>query len=174
MVNPATIHTEKENYLRWKEQIIKDNPDIDEQALRDTLDGVSDIKELIVKLSRIRNKFKTRLKGLNEYIQDLKAEKTHVEAMILRYNNIIQDVMQDVGLDKLTKEDRPEGPIYFRDIEQSLKIDLEKLPNTFKTVKIIEQDEPNIALIEEHMESGKECIAGVTIEPARKSIVIKG
>lgn len=170
--SPTNIATQTELYKQWREKILASDPDIDEETLADTLEGVSDITDIIIFLSRQYREKMARAEGLKQYKQQINDKQQNVLFSAKKINVLIASIMRQANIEKIPVTQRPEGPIYFKAPKAVIEIDVDALPDAYKQVVTHETIEPSMAVIEEEIANENE-IEGVTVT-SKETLVIKG
>jgi hypothetical protein len=102
----APLSTDVKVYQQIKERLIRDYAlGEDDQALIDTLDGCSDLKERITALARKANERKYLAAGLKALIDDQKARLKRLEEGEEKLRDLVAWAMSEAGIDKITAPD---------------------------------------------------------------------
>ena len=93
-------------YQMMKERLMRDFMLAeDDQALIDTLDGLSDLKERITALARKATERKYMAAGLKELIDDQKARLARLEEGEEKLRELIAWAMNEAGIERITAPD---------------------------------------------------------------------
>lgn len=84
-----------------KEQLRVQFPDIDESALADTLEGETDLKEILVAIMRSADEDEMLVTGIKARIEDLQERKKRIERRIETKEAIVLNAMEKAALKKI-------------------------------------------------------------------------
>lgn len=101
-MNPASL---TESWKRLREGLLRDHPDIDEETLSDTLDGITGAKDAIRRLIRHAVEDAAQADGLDNYIDALKGRKDRIMDRSKARRAAAISMLQEIGE---TKIDGPE------------------------------------------------------------------
>jgi hypothetical protein len=101
-MNPASL---TEAWKRLREGLLRDHPDIDEETLSDTLDGITGAKDAIRRLIRNAVEDAAQADGLDNYIDALKARKDRIMDRSKARRAAAMAMLQEIGESKI---DSPE------------------------------------------------------------------
>jgi hypothetical protein len=94
-----TKHSLARNYL------LSELPDLDEETLADTLEGLTDLREMLAELIRSALDDEALVAGLSTRLSDLKARMERLEARAKRKRQLARRVMSDAVIATLTVAD---------------------------------------------------------------------
>jgi len=104
-------------------------PDVDEETLTDTLDGLNDFPELLSWMVRLIGEEQASVEGLKVYIGELTTRKQNAEARIDRMKSVVMEAMEIAG-DKSVK--LPEATLSVRKGQPKLVVtDEYRIPDTY-------------------------------------------
>src|SRR4029077_15770052 len=99
-MNDPHLNFAKIKHLAIKEKILADNPDIDDQTLADTVEGLSELPDMLAATLRDAPAAYTLAVGLKvrmgEMEERLERYKHRAEACC----DVVRDVMLEAGIDK--------------------------------------------------------------------------
>ncbi|MDI1346880.1 MAG: siphovirus Gp157 family protein [Pseudolabrys sp.] len=158
----STIH-----YRAIRDRIRIIEPDIDEQTLADTVEGLTDLHEIVQAIIRSALAEESLAKGLKCRISEMQDRLNRFEDRASKRRQIAKDVMVDLGLKKLTAPDftvslRPGTP-------SLLVIDEDAVPRTYW-----EPGEPRLRRqnLTKDLKDGEE-IAGATLSEPQPFLVVR-
>jgi hypothetical protein len=100
---PLSIETAK--YLQLRERIVLAYPEADEETLSDTLDGITDLHEMIAAVIRSALVDEALHFGLRSRVEEMKARLSRLELRANKKRELALETMSDVGLTKLEQPD---------------------------------------------------------------------
>jgi hypothetical protein len=100
---PLTNELNRHTYLRSR--LLADIPDLDAEILADTLEGISDIKEMLAELIRSALEDETLASGLSTRLNDMKARLERFETRAGRKRQLALRVMGEADIPKLLQPD---------------------------------------------------------------------
>jgi hypothetical protein len=111
----SPLPTEIPKYKVLKEHILEAYPDLDEETLVDTLEGITDLHEMIAAVIRSALVDEALSAGLRERFNDMKERLVRLEERGAKKRQLALDAMNEVGLGKLQQPDftastRPGSP----------------------------------------------------------------
>ena len=152
----ASIH-----YRAIRDRVRKTDPDIDEETLADTVEGLTDLHEIVQAIIRSALVDEALARGLKCRLADMQDRLNRLEDRASKRRQIAKDVMVDLDLKKLTAPDftvslRPGTPTL-------MVIDEDAVPKTYW-----EPGEPRLRrqVLTHDLQQGEE-VAGATLsDPA--------
>jgi len=96
---------EAAKYLQLREQIVRAYPDVDDETLSDTLEGITDLHEMIAAVIRSALVDEALHLGLRSRIDDMKERLSRLELRASKKRQIALEAMSEVGLSKLEQPD---------------------------------------------------------------------
>ena len=152
----ASIH-----YRAIRDRVRKTDPDIDEETLADTVEGLTDLHEIVQAIIRSALVDEALARGLKCRLADMQDRLNRLEDRASKRRQIAKDVMVDLDLKKLTAPDftvslRPGTPAL-------MVIDEDAVPKTYW-----EPGEPRLRrqVLTHDLKQGEE-VAGATLsDPA--------
>jgi len=123
------LRSEAAHYRLLAEQLKAGFADIDDETLRDTLQGLSDLPEMIEEIVRSGLEDNALIAGLKSRLDDMTARMGRLKARLERKREIAAWAMGAAGLPRI---DVPDFTVFLR--EGSLKLSIEderKLPETY-------------------------------------------
>lgn len=163
------LKNEAVHYERLKQCLLDEYPDLvdDEEALADTLDGATNLHELIAAVCRSSQEDEAAVDGLKPYISKLEGRKARLDKRAKRKRDLVLQIMQDSGLSKveapdLTVSQRKPPP-------KPVVTDLDALPDAF--VKVVRK--PLLAEIKDALKANGTPPPGVTLDNGGASLTIR-
>ena len=102
---PQQIQSEATTYVTLRAQLLSDLPDLDEETLADTLEGLTDLREMLAELIRSALDDEALVVGLSTRLSDLKVRMERLEARAKRKRQLARRVMSDAVIATLTVAD---------------------------------------------------------------------
>ena len=103
MVTPLSVETT--TYLQLRERILLDYPQADEETLLDTLEGITDLHEMIAAVIRSALVDEALHDGLRSRMDDMKERLSRLELRASKKRELALHAMSEVGLSKLEQPD---------------------------------------------------------------------
>lgn len=92
-------------YRAVRDRIRVQDPTIDEQTLADTVDGLTDLHEIVIVIIRSALHDEALIKGLKCRISEMQARLERFQDRASKRRQIAKDVMVDLGLKKIAAPD---------------------------------------------------------------------
>ncbi|MBO6725836.1 MAG: siphovirus Gp157 family protein [Rhizobiaceae bacterium] len=105
MTQHNIVHLETNRFTELRRRILKAEPDIDKQTLNDTLEGASNLSEVITAAVRSALDDRTMIEALRLRIGDLKARLARFERAEEHKRAAARWAMEESGLDKIVAPD---------------------------------------------------------------------
>ena len=105
MPSRANLKNEVYGYRLHKTALLKRFPEIDDETLQDTLEGITDFHEIIAELVRSALVDKAMALGLTGRIEDMRNRLVRMETRAAKKRQLALDALIDADLKKLEKED---------------------------------------------------------------------
>jgi hypothetical protein len=103
MYTPLRLETVKHQAL--KERLVAKWPDCDEETLRDTLEGITDLHEMIASVIRSALVDEALQSGLRSRLEDMKQRLARFEERGAKKRQLALEAMIGVGLNKIEQPD---------------------------------------------------------------------
>ena len=100
---PLSIETEK--YLQLRERIALAYPEVDEETLLDTLQGITDLHEMIAAVIRSALVDEALHAGLRFRVEDMRERLSRLELRANKKRELALEAMTETGLSKLEQPD---------------------------------------------------------------------
>lgn len=101
----SEIHSEAAAHASFRRQLLLEIPDLDEETLSDTLEGLTDVREILAELIRSALDDEALVSGLSTRLSDLKSRMERLEIRAKRKRQLALRVMSDAVISKLTVAD---------------------------------------------------------------------
>jgi hypothetical protein len=158
----AAIH-----YRAIRDRVRTIEPDIDEQTLADTVEGLTDLHEIVQAIIRSALAEEALAKGLKCRISEMQDRLSRFEDRASKRRQIAKDVMVDLGLKKLTA---PDFTVSVREGAPALLvIDEDAVPKIYW-----EPGEPRLRrqILANDLKHGEE-VAGATLSEPQLFLVVR-
>ncbi len=109
------VRSEDQRYTRMRGWLLEQFPDMDDQTIRDTLEGETDLHEMIAAVIRSALVDDALSTGLRGRLNDMKERLRRLEERGAKKRQLALEAMDEVGLSKLQQPDftastRPGSP----------------------------------------------------------------
>src|SRR6188768_4173975 len=101
----AALSSGTTTYLQLRERLLVDYPQADEQTLHDTLEGITDLHEMIAAVIRSALVDEALHAGLRSRMNDMKERLSRLEVRAGKKRDLALHAMAEVGLPKLEQPD---------------------------------------------------------------------
>lgn len=123
------IHFEVLQHQAIRAQLLEAFPDLDEQTLLDTLEGASDLNEMLAGITRAYLEDKTLAAALKQRLDDMRNRLSRLEATADKKRDLITNVMEKAEIKKLME---PEFTLSLRVVPPGLQVtDEEVIPEDY-------------------------------------------
>src|SRR5262252_1701208 len=99
------LQTEVRRYHILRERIIQEFPDTDDETIRDTLEGITDLHEMIAAVIRSALVDEALGSGLRARLDDMKERQWRLEVRASKKRVLALQAMRETGLTKLEQPD---------------------------------------------------------------------
>ena len=99
------LKSEALHYLRVRDALVSEWPHIDEETLADTLEGITDLHEMIAAVIRSALVDEALLGGLKRRLDELRERQSRLETRAAKKRQLALEAMTDAGLSKLEQPD---------------------------------------------------------------------
>ena len=104
-MNALPLKNELQHYRWLKERLLEDLPEVDEETLRDTLEEITDLHEMIAAVIRSALVDEALRIGLRSRLDDMKERLSRLELRASKKRELALEAMTEVGLTKLEQPD---------------------------------------------------------------------
>jgi hypothetical protein len=163
-MNPASL---TESWKRLREGLLRDHPDIDEETLSDTLDGITGAKDLVASLIRDSNEDAAQAHGLGEYIASLESRKARLIDRAAKRKAAALSLLQEMGERKLERPEFTASVVAGR--AKALVTDASHLPVFFL---LPQPPKPDMTAIKQALEAGR-IVPGAVLSNAEPHLTIR-
>jgi hypothetical protein len=101
----TSVKSEVPQYQLLKQRLIVAYPDIDEETLADTLEGITDLHEMIAAVIRSALVDEALKAGLRFRLDEMKRRLSRIEERAVKKRQLALDAMSEVGFNKLEQPD---------------------------------------------------------------------
>jgi Siphovirus Gp157 len=105
MTDQAALTYEIARYKQIRERLLADVDDIDEQTLADTLEGATNINEMLIETIRTIMNDETTCDALDRRIDDMRLRRDRFAKRAERRRQIVRDAMLDCGIPQIKEPD---------------------------------------------------------------------
>src|SRR5690349_12740392 len=103
ILSPVKAHVSL--YRRLHEKLLEQIPDLDDETIRDSLEGLTDLHEVIAALIRSALVDEALQTGLRTRIEDMRQRLTRLAERGLKKRQLALEAINDAGLKKLEQPD---------------------------------------------------------------------
>ena len=104
-MHPSTLRHDLHLYTYLRQKLIEAFPDADDDTIRDTLEGITSLHELIAEIIRSALIDEALQSGLRARMQDMKERLSRLEARAVKKRELALEAMSEAGLNKLEQAD---------------------------------------------------------------------
>ena len=101
----APLKTELQLYQVLRDRLAQEFPDTDDETIRDTLEGITDLHEMIAAVIRSALVDEALHAGLRSRMDDMKERLSRLEVRASKKRELALHAMSEVGLSKLEQPD---------------------------------------------------------------------
>ena len=101
----SNVRVEANKFIVLRERLLSEFPGIDEETLTDTLDGITDFKEMLAVIIRSALYDEAIVQGISTRLSDLKARLERFDARAKRKRQLALQAMTDADIPKLAEVD---------------------------------------------------------------------
>jgi hypothetical protein len=101
----GSLKVETPKYQLAKQRLVTDYPNLDEETLNDTLEGITDLHEMIAAVIRSALVDEALQAGLRFRLDDMKKRLSRLELRADKKRQLALEAMSEVGLAKLEQPD---------------------------------------------------------------------
>jgi Siphovirus Gp157 len=99
------LQTEAQRYQLVREGIVHEFPGLDDETIRDTLEGITDLHEMIAAVIRSALVDEALHSGLRFRVDDMRERLSRLELRASKKRQLALEAMSEVGLSKLEQPD---------------------------------------------------------------------
>lgn len=121
-ISPVPLGAELTKYRMIRERLLADHPELDDRTLSDTLEGISDLREMIAEVTRSALDDEAMVAGLSVRLSDMKSRLDRFEARAKRKRQMVLSAMIDADIAKLPM---PDFTVSLRQAAPSLEVTAE-------------------------------------------------
>ena len=92
-------------YHLCRERILQHWPDLDAETLRDTLEGITDLQEMVAEVIRSALADQAMASGLKGRVEEMRVRLARLEARATRKRQLALEALVDADIKKLTQPD---------------------------------------------------------------------
>lgn len=95
----------KASYLAIRERLLTEDPDLDEQTLADTVEGLTNLNEVIAAIVRAAVTDEALAEGLRGRIDEMQSRLARFKHRAATHRRMARDVMVETAIQKITASD---------------------------------------------------------------------
>jgi hypothetical protein len=99
------VKNEVHRYQWLREKLLESFPGIDDETIRDTLEGITDLHEMVAEIIRSALIDEALQGGLKSRLEDMRRRLSRLEERCAKKRQLALDAMSEVGLRKLEQPD---------------------------------------------------------------------
>ena len=104
-MHPSALRHDIHLYTYLRQKLLEAFPDADDETIRDTLEGITTLHELIAEIIRAALVDEALQTGLRLRLQDMKERLSRLEARSVKKRELAIEAMHEAGLRKLEQPD---------------------------------------------------------------------
>ena len=104
-MNTLKLTSELQYYQRVRERLLEHLPEADEETVRDTLEGITDLHEIIAAVIRSALVDEALQTGLRTRIEDMRRRLARLAERGFKKRQLALEAMNEAGLKKLEQPD---------------------------------------------------------------------
>ena len=104
-MHPSALCHDIHLYTYLRQKLLEAFPDADDETIRDTLEGITTLHELIAEIIRSALVDEALQSGLRLRLQDMKERLSRLEARSVKKRELALEAMSEAGLKKLEQPD---------------------------------------------------------------------
>ena len=104
-MNALPLKNELQHYRRLRERLVEDIPEADDETIRDTLEGITDLHEMIAAVIRSALVDEALHSGLRSRVDDMRERQSRLELRASKKRQLALEAMTEAGLSKLEQPD---------------------------------------------------------------------
>jgi hypothetical protein len=101
----SQIHTEATSHVHLRERLLSEMPDLDEETLADTLEGLTNLNEMLAELIRSALEDEALKSALSTRLSDMRARLERLETRARKKRHLASRIMSDATIPKITAGD---------------------------------------------------------------------
>ncbi len=101
----SQVHTEAANHMHLRERLLSEMPDLDEETLADTLEGLTNLNEMLAELIRSALEDEALKSALSTRLSDMRARLERLESRARKKRQLATRIMSDATISKITTAD---------------------------------------------------------------------
>ena len=104
-MDPSALRHDVHLHTYLRDKLLEAFPEADDETIRDTLEGLTTLNELIAEIIRSALIDEALQSGLRLRLQDMKERLSRLEARSLKKRDVAVEAMSEAGLRKLEEPD---------------------------------------------------------------------
>ena len=103
--NADQVRTETSRYQLTRDRLLAQFPDLDDETLADTLEGITDLREMLAEVVRSALVDEALAKGLSTRLADMKERLQRFDERAKTKRSLVRQAMTDANLARLSEAD---------------------------------------------------------------------
>lgn len=167
-VNALQVRTALQDHEDLKVRLRALYGDNDEDLILDTLEGQTDLVELIVQMERARQRDERLVQGIKEWAAELSTRQARIQARADKIRDLIMETMERSGRKKI---EAPDFTISLRNVPPKVIVsDEDAIPDQYLKVKTTVS--PDKAAIKDALDRGEE-VPGCSLSNGGQGIAVR-
>jgi Siphovirus Gp157 len=104
-VNPQHVRVELVHHLKFRDRLLAEFPDLDEETLADTLEGITNLREMLAEVIRSALDDEAVASAVSIRLADLKVRLERFESRAKRKRQLALQAMAEAEISKLVEPD---------------------------------------------------------------------
>lgn len=166
-INPLSVRVEVSKHLLLKQRLLEEFPDLDDTTLGDTLEGASELREMLAAVMRSSLDDDTLVDSLGRRLTDMRLRLERLRDAAQKKRDLVLAAMQDASIPKLVE---PDFTVSVRRGAQGFDVICEEnIPPNYWKPQPAKLD--RVAVLN-HLKAGI-CVQGAKLVPAKMQLSVR-